>query len=598
MSTTSQASASTAFFSPMRTRRRAKRPGTGLGKLALGAAALLVLLAPGAAFAQCTTTQLTDNAFNDTDPRIHNGQVVWQGWDGSDNEIFFWDGFTTTQFTDNASGDFNPRLHNGQVVWQGWDGSDNEIFLYDGVTTINISNNALEDFDPRIHNGQVVWRGWYGSNYEILFWDGVSTTQLTDNALEDFDPQIHNGQVVWQGWDGSDWEIFFWDGVSTTQLTDNASDDLYSRIHNGQVVWSGWDGSDYEIFLYDGVTTINISNNALHDFDPRIHNGQVVWRADDGSDNEIFLYDGFTTTQLTNNSFADVYPWIHNGQVVWEGSDGSDWEIFFWDGFTTTQFTDNALDDFYPRIHNGQVVWYGSDGSDTEIFYTKMYPGVCGCGVPDDPGYEPNESFATAFPIGEGLLYDARICVAADYDYYSITLASGGTLDVDMHPPVGLDYDLFLYDSSETLVDYSILAGDATEMISYTATAGGTYYVLVRGHDGTQWSTTQFYTLIYGFTPCPTPDEEVYIYMVTVDANSNTVLHFQDPNQPSEVTGYNVYRSMTSPAGPWDLEGSNVTDMDGGTANIQWTDQDSASCTTCYYEVTPYNAACGAEGPM
>ncbi|RMG44335.1 MAG: hypothetical protein D6718_10260 [Acidobacteria bacterium] len=101
--------------------------------------------------------------------------------------------------------------------------------------------------------------------------------------------------------------------------------------------------------------------------------------------------------------------------------------------------------------------------------------------------------------------------------------------------------------------------------------------------------------------PCLAPDEEVYIYSQTIDANGNNVLHFQDPNQPDQVTGYNVYRSSDAslPPDQWPLIASNVTDMDEAEPNIQWVDStgDTSPTGIWYYEIAAYNAICDAEGP-
>ena len=96
--------------------------------------------------------------------------------------------------------------------------------------------------------------------------------------------------------------------------------------------------------------------------------------------------------------------------------------------------------------------------------------------------------------------------------------------------------------------------------------------------------------------PCVAPDEEIYIVNVTLDLNGNPVLHYMDPNQPAEVTGYNIYRSPSS-TGPWTLIGSNVVDMDAGTANKQYVDPTGGGGATWFYEVAAVNAVCGAVGP-
>jgi beta propeller repeat protein len=84
------------------------------------------------------TTQLTDGQ----GPAISGSNVVWEGWDGSDYEIFFWDGGTITQLTDNSTTDWFPAISGSNVVWQGYDGSDTEIYLWDGATTTQLTNNS------------------------------------------------------------------------------------------------------------------------------------------------------------------------------------------------------------------------------------------------------------------------------------------------------------------------------------------------------------------------------------------------------------------------------------------------------------------------
>ncbi len=96
--------------------------------------------------------------------------------------------------------------------------------------------------------------------------------------------------------------------------------------------------------------------------------------------------------------------------------------------------------------------------------------------------------------------------------------------------------------------------------------------------------------------PCVAPDEELYITTITIDGNGKPVIHYQDPNQPADVTGYNVYRAA-APTGPWVLLGSNVVDMDEGTANIQYVDQTGDAGGPWYYEVAAHNSICPAEGP-
>jgi hypothetical protein len=95
---------------------------------------------------------------------------------------------------------------------------------------------------------------------------------------------------------------------------------------------------------------------------------------------------------------------------------------------------------------------------------------------------------------------------------------------------------------------------------------------------------------------CVAPDEETYITTMSLDGNGKPVLHYQDPNQPADVTGYNIFRA-TAPTGPWNMIGSNVVDMDEGTPDNQYVDQTGDVGGPYYYEIAAWNGTCGMEGP-
>lgn len=104
--------------------------------------------------------------------------------------------------------------------------------------------------------------------------------------------------------------------------------------------------------------------------------------------------------------------------------------------------------------------------------------------------------------------------------------------------------------------------------------------------------------------PCYPPDEPIWIYAVTQSVpDAFLILHFQDPNQPSQRTGYHVRRNIDpgAPENTWPLVATNIVDMDQATPNNQWTDtsgDDPGPGNVWYYQVTAYNGNCSAEGPF
>lgn len=104
--------------------------------------------------------------------------------------------------------------------------------------------------------------------------------------------------------------------------------------------------------------------------------------------------------------------------------------------------------------------------------------------------------------------------------------------------------------------------------------------------------------------PCVLPDEPIWIYQETVSVPDGfPILHFQDPNQPNQRTGYRIRRSnaLGPPVSAWPILATNVGDGDPGTPNIQWTDSsgdDPAPSSVWYYQVTAYSSNCRSEGPF
>jgi hypothetical protein len=165
---------------------------------------------------------------------------------------------------------------------------------------------------------------------------------------------------------------------------------------------------------------------------------------------------------------------------------------------------------------------------------------------------------------------------------YRFEVSDSATYKLRFAAPTG--YRLTLPDQG---VD-DTLDSDANRLTGETALITPPHQLV----DGTAWSAGMVQD-----GPCYAPDEPVYIYAVRHDGNNWPILDLQDPNQPDQVTGYNVYRSPSPGAPwPWPLIGSNVVDMDAATANVQWVDQ-SGDSGSFYYQVSAYNAACDAEGP-
>lgn len=375
-------------------------------------AAFIAVLAFGAVAAagqqDWSIIRLTDNAYDDASPAISDSNVVWQGWDGHDWEIFLYTG-TTVQLTNNDYDDISPQISGANVVWQSWDGHDWEIRLYSNGTTVQLTNNSYPDTVPRVSGQAVVWQGWDGYDWEIFLYDGQIVTRLTDNTQSDWAPEVSGANVVWYGKGGADWEIFLYDGTKTIQLTDNTLPDYNPRISDSKVIWEHWDGHDYEIMSYDGSQIIQLTNNACNDWAPAVLGSQVAWCS--GYDWQIFYYDGSTTTQLTSGGY-NADPQVGRAGVVWWRQYED--QIYLHDMAATVQLTNAGFSNRWPQISDTFVVWQGWDGSDWEIFLAAPAPDI--------------EVWPVAYDFGDVQIGESRLFVVmlTNVGYGQLTVSTVG----------------------------------------------------------------------------------------------------------------------------------------------------------------------------
>ena len=95
--------------------------------------------------------------------------------------------------------------------------------------------------------------------------------------------------------------------------------------------------------------------------------------------------------------------------------------------------------------------------------------------------YEPNNGFGSASVLSEGSQINAYFCPGDPDDVYRISITQTIAIEIELiDVPAQTDLDLYLYDDSFTIVAASNLTGGGVnELITYTPTKTGDYYVRV-----------------------------------------------------------------------------------------------------------------------
>lgn len=373
-----------------------------------------------------TIVQLTDNEYDDFEPQINdNNDVVWQGYDGNDYEIFLYQSTSETiiQITDNSYNDYYPQINNnGDIAWQGNNGTEQQIFLYESMTdTIweiasGLPGSHWNTNVPYINNkSDLVWQGYDGSRYNIFFYDNTAedTVQLTSDILYDnYNPRINdNGEIAWFRHyrdtfvTQSDYYL-----IMVYDNTSGESESIWSRIHPiseglpfiediveprintvGNVVWEFYDIilTDFEVFYYESESreTIQLTDNSYDDFFPEMNSsGDVVWRGQNYVEQweNIFFYKHTTEEifQITNSAdepyWGPTMPQISdNGYLTWQAVEpeivGWNNEVYVYDGSEIINISDSPYNEYFPKINgSGNVVWDANAGLGDEIFLAVL----------------------------------------------------------------------------------------------------------------------------------------------------------------------------------------------------------------------------------
>jgi|CXWL01.1.fsa_nt_gi hypothetical protein len=119
----------------------------------------------------------------------------------------------------------------------------------------------------------------------------------------------------------------------------------------------------------------------------------------------------------------------------------------------------------------------------TQAQFTTTAP-PSGCAT----AFEPNETQATAATITAGVANSAAISTSTDVDYFKVVTTATTNNTFSLVGPGGVDYDMTIYNSAGTQIG-SGTGSTATETVSLTNQAAGTYYIKVFGFNGANSAT-------------------------------------------------------------------------------------------------------------
>ncbi len=280
-------------------------------------------------------------------------------------------GWQVTKLTNNDYDDINPRACEGKVVWVANDGTDTEIMFYNGTSTIQLTNNSFDDTNPQISGNNIVWTGHDGEDWEIFYYNGSTTTQLTNNSYNDINPSICGNQITWQGVStGLGSHVFYYDGLDVTQISTIFSDmQHYSPVIDGNdVAWiaGGRNSSGYYIryiILYD-EPDISVVEGPIYGYVKSLSfkGNRISWSRKLGQRSGVYSYNRLTdeSTLLGDNTLYNTLPVSSPSVTVWQaiGENSKDiyWSIRSSDG-PYRNLTKSSYSNIFPSVSDLRIVW-------------------------------------------------------------------------------------------------------------------------------------------------------------------------------------------------------------------------------------------------
>jgi hypothetical protein len=297
------------------------------------------------------TTQLTSDAWNDSNPQIFGTSATWWGNTFMGQEIFYDADITnanpasvTSMISPSGVDSYSPQISgttgaaaDTYVVWYGSHSSQGaayqDVYLYDAnanqttaITGNNLANQGQtlneSDRGVQIDGSNVVWQGSDAANYQIFLYQigTATTTEITSDPIDNVDPHISGNNIVWtkdctiasyESGETVAWTSQIYDynigTTTTTQISDGVAAAEHAQISGNLVVWHEMvSGSpeEWNVYCFDlntpATAAVDVSNSQRFDWYPLVSStGMVAWTASLGAEYDIFTANQPTAASVT-----------------------------------------------------------------------------------------------------------------------------------------------------------------------------------------------------------------------------------------------------------------------------------------------------------
>ena len=322
------------------------------------------------------------SAVSPSQPRLHNGKVVWTSHDGTDREVFYFDGRGVIKLTANETPDLNPWIHANRVVWTSVGQESSQIWLFDGKSILPVAGSEGGDY-AQVWGHQLAWLVKSDDGNRIWTRNLLTdvTTQLAQDPIWEHHFSLHGHQVAWATAQ-SDGDIRVHD-LDTGVLASFGTFLVKDRdpvVFGGRTVWPGL-ATNWDLFQHDGVYQGLLAGGAQDQTAPAIWNHQTAWAENGEEGNRIIFVRSDASQEIIESPGLETSQMTMWGETLaWVVGSGEFAELVAQLEGQTIQVTDDAIEDRWPVAQAGEIAWLS--GQDVMLLKT-----ICGLDT-DEDGFE------------------------------------------------------------------------------------------------------------------------------------------------------------------------------------------------------------------
>lgn len=208
-----------------------------------------------------STSQITNNALIKDNVKLSGDTALWM----MGGDVYTYRNGETRQLT-HSTPTFHvsqPSISDSRVAWVGQEqGTDSEIYLFDGANTSQISDNNVNDGFPDVSDSLLVWARISDPDADLMLYDGIQTAQIWPKGNGDV--ALLHDRVAWSTGPGGVNDIYLYQNGNIERIIETPAYDVRPSLSQTWLAWQTLNPANLKtvaIQVYDGSSVFSLPSS-------------------------------------------------------------------------------------------------------------------------------------------------------------------------------------------------------------------------------------------------------------------------------------------------------------------------------------------------